>query len=99
AWEWDWSSAGAHCGETDGDAILDVAAWRARVPAKEWKARLKAVARDKVVEKEIRGGTHTGRPLGSDSFLSKLEHRLGRRVRALPMGRQKGWRKSAKKLK
>ncbi|MBI4560155.1 MAG: transposase, partial [Candidatus Hydrogenedentes bacterium] len=98
AWEWDWSSAGAHCGETDGDAILDVAAWRARVPAKEWKARLKAVAGDKVVPKEIRAGTHTGRPLGSDSFLSKLEHRLGRRVRALPIGRQNGWRKSAEEV-
>ncbi|MBI4558386.1 MAG: hypothetical protein HY706_12465, partial [Candidatus Hydrogenedentes bacterium] len=72
-----------------------VRAGRVRVPAKEWKATLKAVARDKVVEKEIRGGTHSGRPLGGDSFLSKLEHRLGRCVRALPIGRQKGWRKGA----
>jgi putative transposase len=31
--------------------------------------------------------THTGRPLGSDAFLSKLETLLGRRVRPLPVGR------------
>ncbi len=29
-----------------------------------------------------------GRPLGTDGFLSKLEKLLGRRVRALPVGRQ-----------
>lgn len=97
AWEWPWSSAAEHCGESEGGALLDGAAWRKRMTAKEWKATLKAVARDKTLQMEIRSGTHTGRPLGSDSFLSKLEHRLGRRVRALPIGRQKGWRKTGKK--
>jgi hypothetical protein len=29
----------------------------------------------------------TGRPLGSDGFVSKLERLLGRRLRALPEGR------------
>ncbi|MCL5279774.1 MAG: hypothetical protein M1376_07700 [Planctomycetes bacterium] len=33
--------------------------------------------------------THTGRPLGSDRFMSKLETLLGRRVRPLPVGRPK----------
>jgi putative transposase len=37
----------------------------------------------------LRLNTHTGRPLGSDSFLSKLEKLLGRRVRPLPVGRPK----------
>ena len=31
--------------------------------------------------------TQTGRPLGSDGFVSKLETLLGRRVRPLPVGR------------
>ena len=35
----------------------------------------------------VRLSTHTGRPLGSDSFLSKLEKLLGDRVRPLPIGR------------
>jgi putative transposase len=37
----------------------------------------------------IRLRTHTGRPLGSDSFLSNVEALLGRRVRPLPVGRPK----------
>ena len=40
-------------------------------------------------QKAIRRSLHTGRPLASDSFLSKLEHRLGRRLRPLPVGRPK----------
>ena len=36
----------------------------------------------------FRRNTHTGRPLGTDSFLSKLEARLGRRLCALPVGRR-----------
>jgi len=31
----------------------------------------------------------TGRPLGSDAFISKLETRLNRRLRPLPVGRPK----------
>jgi hypothetical protein len=38
-------------------------------------------------------GTQTGRPLASDRFMSKVETFLGRRVRPLPVGRQRGWRK------
>jgi hypothetical protein len=37
----------------------------------------------------IRLSTHRGRPLGGDRFLSKLEDALGRRLRALPVGRPK----------
>jgi hypothetical protein len=35
----------------------------------------------------IRHSTHRGRPLASDALLSKLEQRLGRRLRPLPVGR------------
>jgi hypothetical protein len=45
-----------------------------------------------IEEEEIRRlriSTHTGRPLGSDSFVSKLESMIGRRLRALPVGRPK----------
>ena len=37
----------------------------------------------------LRLNTRTGRPLGTDSFLSKIESLIGRRVRALPVGRPK----------
>ena len=32
----------------------------------------------------LRANTHTGRPLGSDSLVGKLEQALGRRLRLLP---------------
>jgi len=43
----------------------------------------------------LRRSTCRGRPLGSDGFLSKLEHRLGRRLRPLPVGRPGNKRGSA----
>ena len=36
---------------------------------------------------QMRRQTGRGRPLGGDSFLSKVEKQLGRRLRALPVGR------------
>jgi len=51
-----------------------------------WADVLKEREDDDIVFK-LRASTHTGRPLGRDSFLSKLEHTLGRRLRPLPVGR------------
>jgi len=42
----------------------------------------------------LRIRTQTGRPLGSDRFMSKVEAFLGRRVRPLPVGRPHGWSKA-----
>jgi len=96
-WDYPWSSAGAHCGDGDDPfGILALHDWRGCMPAKEWKATLKAIdGSDDAVER-LRSYTRTGRPLGDDTFLSKVETFLGRRVRPLPVGRQKGWRKGAK---
>ena len=48
---------------------------------------------DEEMVRMLRIRTQTGRPLGSDSFMSKVEAFLGRRVHPLPVGRQHGWRK------
>jgi len=94
AWDYAWSSARAHCGKgEDNGALLDMPAWRERMRGMDWQATLQAAAGDKAGQDAVRRATHTGRPLGTHSFLSKVEHLLGRRVRALPVGRQKGWRK------
>ena len=45
----------------------------------------------------LRLNTQTGRPLASDSFLSKLEHTLGRRLRPLPVGRPKKQKSETRK--
>jgi len=49
--------------------------------------------------RDLRLATLTGRPLGSDSFLGKLETALGRRVRALPVGRPRAKRKPGESSK
>jgi putative transposase len=92
-WTYPWSSAAAHCGKAPANLLLDVAAWRETMPAGEWRETLAAFARDANEADTLRRSTHSGRPLGSDSFMSKLENLLGRRLRPLPIGRQKGWRK------
>jgi len=94
AWDYSWSSAAPHCGlGAQGTGLLDLPAWREQTAGMDWKTMLKAAAKEKEFQDTIGRNTHTGRPLGSDSFLSKVEYLVGRRVRPLPMGRQKGWRK------
>ena len=93
AWDYPWSSAAAHCGGEQASALLDLRGWREKMPPKGWRATLEEVAGDPDVQEAVRRNTCTGRPLGSDAFLSKVEHVLRRRVRPLPIGRQKGWRK------
>lgn len=87
-WTYRWSSAAAHVGGPDAAALLDVKTWGKLVASVNWKEAL-ADRDDKEVLAALRLNTHTGRPLASDSFLSKLEHTLGRRLRPLPVGRPK----------
>jgi hypothetical protein len=54
--------------------------------AEQWRQELGGALPSTEME-ALRLWTHTGRPLGSDAFLSKLETVLGRRVRPLPVGR------------
>lgn len=98
AWDYPWSSAGAHCGTQCAPAgLLTLEEWFERMPAKEWKATLKAIRASTMAVERLRLHTRTGRPLGDDVFLSQIETVLGRRIRPLPIGRQKGWRKSKPK--
>jgi len=50
--------------------------------------------KDEDTLRTLRVRTQTVRPPASDSFMSKIETCLGRRVRPLPVGRQQGWRKN-----
>ena len=94
AWDYAWSSAGAHCGEKgDPSGLLALSRWFEQMPVTQWRATLKAIAESDSSIERLRIHTRTGRPLGDDAFLSKVEHLIGRRVRPLPIGRQKGWRK------
>ena len=88
AWRWPWSSAAAHCGYAGGAGLLDLAAWEKALPGWDYSTALTRPQDEKTVTR-LRLSTSRGRPLGSDSFISKLERTLGRRLRALPRGRPK----------
>ncbi len=84
-WRYAWSSAAAHVGESDGGRLLDLAAWRAEWTSQRWRDELRELA-DEDADR-IRLQTHTGRPIGSKSFLARIEQRLRRPVTARPVGR------------
>ena len=87
-WRCEWSSAAAHVDEQAESEILNLRKWYKRTSAEQWRAEL-TEGLTQVEMERLRLRTHTGRPLGSDRFLSKLETALGRRLRPLPRGRPK----------
>ncbi|MBX3180426.1 MAG: transposase [Candidatus Hydrogenedentes bacterium] len=86
-WRYPWSSAAVHVGERKDDGLLDLDRWR-EIHGNEarWRAVLEQGI-DPDFAETFRRNTHTGRPLGTAGFLSMLEAQLGRRLRALPVGR------------
>jgi putative transposase len=88
-WSYAWSSASAHVGGDDPSGLLDLETWRKEWSPADWREMLKE-GLDEVSVSVIRRHTLRGRPLGSDSFVSRMEKLLGRRLRALPVGRPKG---------
>ena len=87
-WRYKWSSAAAHVDSDAKSDLLDLSCWYEMVSASRWREEL-ADGVDEQQVARLRENTHTGRPLGSDSFLSKCEKFIGRRVRPLPIGRPK----------
>ena len=83
--QWKWSSAATHCA-TAGDAMLEMERWRKRWTAEEWRHFLSEGESETNVS-TLRQCTHTGRPLGSAEFVTKLERAMLR-----PLAPQKGGR-------
>ncbi len=86
AWQYKWSSAGAHINGKDETGLLDMAQWEAFFHDIDWREFLKKPEDDEKVS-SLRFHTRRGRPLGSDKFISKLETMTGRRLRPLKVGR------------
>ena len=95
AWAYPFSSAAAHIDGKDETGLLNLNDWRKMSTGLNWKNVLREAVDESEV-KRIRLHTHRGRPLGSDNFLSKMERRLGRRLRPLPVGRPKDDQKKEK---
>jgi len=86
ATEWLWSSAVAHAGGADFTGLLDPGKWRVISKEIGWTELSKREEDDNIIE-SIRYHTHTGRPLGSDEFLDKIEDHLGYPVTRPKRGR------------
>ncbi|MCB9850109.1 MAG: transposase [Phycisphaerales bacterium] len=87
-WRYEWSSAAAHIGEKDTAELLDLDTWRRNWKPKAWQKALRERDDEAMVE-AVRMQTRTGRPLASDRLIARLEARIGRRLRPLPVGRPK----------
>jgi len=72
-----WSSAAAHLAGRD-DGLVKVAPLLGLVP--DWQGFLAGGIEEKEI-KRLRRHERTGRPVGSEEFLSRLEATLGRPLR------------------
>jgi len=85
--EWRWSSARAHLSGCD-DRLVKVAPLLAMVP--EWRALLDSALPEEWEQlQEFRGHSRTGRALGGESFLGRLEALVGRILMPQKGGRPK----------
>jgi putative transposase len=87
ACDYAWSSARAHLDGRDPHGLLDLSDWPRMVHG-DWDQWLIRPEDKKFVE-SFHSCTNRGRPLATDSFLSKLETKLDMRLRPLPVGRPK----------
>ena len=86
---WPWSSAAVHCGATEEVRGLELSAWNRRWSKQSWKEYLATGETQGEIE-AIRQCTHTGRPLGAESFVRSLEDATQRRLSPQKGGRPKG---------
>jgi putative transposase len=82
--EYPWSSARAHVDGRD-DILVEVSP--PQTMAGDWR-RLLCSKVDEAEWRRLRHGERTGRPLGDDEFLLRLEQHLGRVLRRQKPGRK-----------
>ena len=80
--EWTWSSARAHLSGRD-DRLVQVAPLLAMVA--DWNALLGSAVPEEEL-RDIRGHSRTGRPLGGETFLDRLENMVGRALKLQKRG-------------
>jgi putative transposase len=87
AWEYPWSSAAAHVTGQDPAGLLTLADWAKRGNvASDWREAI-SHPQDEAIQTRLRTWGYRGCPLGSDSFISKMEKRFNVRLRPASRGR------------
>jgi putative transposase len=82
--QYHWSSCNAHVTGI-GDGLVTGKDWLDEVSRKTYKDFLKA--EDRETEQAIRRATSTGRPLGSEEFIKRIEEELSRQLLPRKAGR------------
>lgn len=82
--DYPWSSALSHVGRINNPILSNDLPLLKEIP--DWRQYLSAPD-EEVTLKQIRSATSTGRPVGSESFVMRVEELLGRVLRAKPVGR------------
>ena len=82
---YEWSSARAHVEGQDREGLLELEWWREMCPLRDWAEVLLPSRADDARADEIRRATRTGRPLGDEAFVRRIEESQQRPlVRAKP---------------
>ncbi|HWE52271.1 MAG TPA: transposase [Bryobacteraceae bacterium] len=84
-----WSSAAARLGKTPVPGFLDFSLWRDNFTTEEWASLLESHPEEIDLGERLADAGIRGRPLGDEKFLTSLESRAERRLRAKPVGRPK----------
>jgi len=80
-WEYRWSSAWARCIGDDPSGLLDLTDWHSAWPGDAWREYLSLTEAPGEIE-TFRLATTIGRPLGTETFVQRLEEQTGRRLHA-----------------
>ena len=80
AGEYRWSSASAHLDGSDPRSLIDMSFWEEQGGREGWK-NLLASPEELLEIRLLQRGTFTGRPVGSDEFLERLEQQTHRQLR------------------
>ncbi len=90
ATEYDWSSARTHVEGRDRPGLVDADLWRQVCPREDWKEVLGRSRNEEAAGMAaLRQATASGRPLGGDGFVKRLERTFGRKLNPKRTGRPK----------
>ena len=85
---WQWSSTKAHLSKNKGKSIFTLADVANYIEVDDWREYLSQKEDESIIAK-IRSNTLSGKPLGNEIFISKLEKICGSSLKTLPRGRPK----------
>jgi len=86
-WEWPWSSASSHINQK-GESLIKLFDFSKiiDIPDDFWQEYICSNDNPEIID-GIRKHSLTGRPLGTEAFIKKLEEKFGKRLQALPRGK------------